>query len=455
MINITLSKGGPGKWERGVPIPSNKNRPSILILPSAEAVDPFLASKRAELSHGLARLASAHARQLRRQTAAAPKAREGPRKVVLGAWSIAQPMPRAAPALAVAHMSSQAVDCNALEATTSIEEITDNEHNRDTLRSLQNDELPAVWLCKPGMAIRMGDYEEFELGSSRELEWLGHFAKKSTHLEIIGISGDGAFGNCSGHSVEGFFHDLSQVEHGNDAAVAHLRPGYCSRSTPGPTAEDRRRWFGRDWCNGHGIRPDRGAPRPSYLLRGPARSSTTQHDLTPPLCRYGRSGARGPSIYLVREPDAATSIPDGAADVKFTIPAARARRNIKKMTFSGTNLAEIIDKLGGAMKSNNFTNIFVEACHLGVPEATFLFNTFRDMNSLLEELHIDGEVGDDLANLNDGDMAGCIPSLAACTGMRSLTLNYLNLSTNSCAALRGVLPRMATLRELVLRGNSL
>ncbi|EJK52703.1 hypothetical protein THAOC_27995, partial [Thalassiosira oceanica] len=137
----------------------------------------------------LARLASAHARQLRRQTAAAPKAREGPRKVVLGAWSIAQPMPRAAPALAVAHMSSQAVDCNALEATTSIEEITDNEHNRDTLRSLQNDELPALWLCKPGMAIRWGDYEEFELGSSRELDWLRHFAKKSTRLEMVGISG--------------------------------------------------------------------------------------------------------------------------------------------------------------------------------------------------------------------------------------------------------------------------
>ncbi|EJK51032.1 hypothetical protein THAOC_29836 [Thalassiosira oceanica] len=39
--------------------------------------------------------------------------------------------------------------------------------------------------------------------------------------------------------------------------------------------------------------------------------------------------------------------------------------------------------------------------------------------------------------------------------MRSLKLNYLNLSTNSCAALRGVFPRMATLREVVTRGNSL
>ncbi|EJK45444.1 hypothetical protein THAOC_35943 [Thalassiosira oceanica] len=239
-------------------------------------------------------------------------------------------------------MSSQAVDCNALEATTSIEEITDNEHNRDTLRSLQNDELPALWLCKPGMAIRWGDYEEFELDSSRELDWLGHFAKKSTRLESIGISGDGAFGNCSGHSVDRFFHDLSQCNH------------------------------------------------------------------------------------------------------------------IKKMTFSGANLAEIIYKLGPAMKNNNFTHIFVEECHLGVPEATFLFNTFGDMNSLEELCIKGGDEEEGLANLNDGDLAGCIPSLAACKGMRSLTLNQcLNLRSNSCAALRGVFPRMATLFKVVLRENSL
>ncbi|EJK56015.1 hypothetical protein THAOC_24174 [Thalassiosira oceanica] len=111
--------------------------------------------------------------------------------------------------------------------------------------------------------------------------------------------------------------------------------------------------------------------------------------------------------------------------------------------------------LGPAMKSNNFTHFVVEGCYLGVPEATFLFNTFVDMNSL-EELLIDGEEeGGVLAHLNDGDIAGYIPSLAACTGMQSLKLSYLNLSTNSCAALRGVFPQMTTLRELVLSGNSL
>ncbi|EJK48639.1 hypothetical protein THAOC_32544, partial [Thalassiosira oceanica] len=181
----------------------------------------------------------------------------------------------------------------------------------------------------------------YGLGSSRELDWLGHFVKKSTGLEGIGISGDDTFGNCSGHSVDRFLDNLGKCNH------------------------------------------------------------------------------------------------------------------IKKMHFAGTNLAEIIYKLGPAMKSNNFTQFFVEECHLGVPEATFLFNTFRDMNSL-EELCIDCDDEEEgLANLNDGDMAGCIPSLAACTGMRSLKLNYLNLSTSSFAAMRGVFPRISALRELVLRRNSL
>ncbi|EJK51647.1 hypothetical protein THAOC_29163 [Thalassiosira oceanica] len=232
-------------------------------------------------------------------------------------------------------MSSQAVDCNALEATTSIEEITGNEQNQDILRALKNDEISQLWLCRPDLSE---DIEDYGLGSSRELDWLGHFAKKGTRLESVGIYGDDTFVNCSGHSVDRFLDDLGECNH------------------------------------------------------------------------------------------------------------------IKKLSFSGTNLAEIIDKLGPAMKSNNFTHIMAEACHMGVPETTLLFNTFGDMNSL-EELDIDCE--EDLANLNDDDMAGCIQSLAACTGMRSLKLRCLNISTNSSAALRGVFPRMATLLELALNKNSL
>ncbi|EJK77914.1 hypothetical protein THAOC_00223 [Thalassiosira oceanica] len=231
-------------------------------------------------------------------------------------------------------MSSQAVDCNALEATTSIEDITGNELNRDILRRLKNGVLSALRLCEQGLAT--GDYEDYELGSSRELDWLGHFVKKSTRLETVGISGVETFGNCSGHSVDRFLDDLGKCNH------------------------------------------------------------------------------------------------------------------IKWMYFTGLP-AEFIHKLGPAMKNNSRTHFVINECQLGVPEATFLFDTFRDMNSL-EGLYINCEEG--VANLNDGDMAGCIPSLSACTGMRSLSLSCLNLSTNSCSALRGVFPHMATLRELVLCGNS-
>ncbi|EJK51126.1 hypothetical protein THAOC_29738 [Thalassiosira oceanica] len=234
-------------------------------------------------------------------------------------------------------MSSHVVDCNALEATTSIEDISGDEHNRDILRALQNDELSDLWLCRPDLSE---DNEDYGLGSSRELDWLGHFAKKSTSLESISVIGSGAFGNCSRHSVDRFLDDLGQCNH------------------------------------------------------------------------------------------------------------------IKKMHFASTDLAEIIDKLGPAMKNNSRTHFTVEECYLGVPEATFLFNTFGDMNSM-EELYIEGGDEEGVTNLNDDDMAVCIPSLAACTGMQSLNLNYLNLSTNSCAALRGVFPRMATLQKLVLSGNSL
>ncbi|EJK66635.1 hypothetical protein THAOC_12429, partial [Thalassiosira oceanica] len=273
----------------------------------------------------------------RRQTAASARKPEKGRGGVERCAANAQQLLAALPPSSLSHTtsfmsSSQAVDCNALEATTSFEDITGNEHNQDILRTLKNDRLSELWLCRPDLS--KGE-EDYGLGSSRELDWLGHFTKKSTRLESVGIFGDDTFVNCSGHSVDRFLDDLGKCNH------------------------------------------------------------------------------------------------------------------IKKMHFTGTDLAEIIDKLGPAMKNNCRT-------HLGVPEATFLFNTFGNMSSL-EELNIEGDDGEenDLANLNDDDMAGCIPSLAACTGMRSLKLNYLNLSTNSCAALRGVFPQMAHLLELVLRGNSL
>ncbi|EJK57931.1 hypothetical protein THAOC_21985 [Thalassiosira oceanica] len=225
------------------------------------------------------------------------------------------------------------VDQDALEATTNIEEITVNENNQDTLRSLKNDELSSLCLCK--FAYDLGDYVLG--GSTGELGWLGHFVKKSTSLESFGIVGGAVFEDCSKQSVIRFLDDLRKCNH------------------------------------------------------------------------------------------------------------------IKKMDFFGiTNMAEIIYILSGAMKSN-ITHLFVNFWILGVPEATHLFNNFCAMRSL-EELCVQCEHGGE-ANMSDYDMAGCIPSLAACKGMRKLELTGLHLSTKSCAALSAVVPRMAALMEMRLVGN--
>ncbi|EJK70537.1 hypothetical protein THAOC_08092, partial [Thalassiosira oceanica] len=108
-------------------------------------------------------------------------------------------------------MSSLAIGYDALEATTNVEDITEISENQDILRSLKNDELPALRLLAPGQAKKARDYE---VRSSRELGWLGHFMKKSTRLESFGMYGYGAdtLNNCSEESVNRFFGDLSNLE---------------------------------------------------------------------------------------------------------------------------------------------------------------------------------------------------------------------------------------------------
>ena len=59
--------------------------------------------------------------------------------------------------------------------------------------------------------------------------------------------------------------------------------------------------------------------------------------------------------------------------------------------------------------------------------------------------HVEGGHG-----LDDDVMASCIPSLAACTGMRELSLSSLGLGVSSCAALSAIFPRMTGLQKLVL-----
>ncbi|EJK47560.1 hypothetical protein THAOC_33709, partial [Thalassiosira oceanica] len=161
-------------------------------------------------------------------------------------------------------MSSQAVDYDDLEATTNIEEITGDELNQNTLRSLKKDELSSsVALSTRSSSGRLCHY------------------------------GFGIFGNFDGQSVDRFLDDLSKCNH------------------------------------------------------------------------------------------------------------------IQKMTFSFTDLAETIYKLGPAMINNNITRLVVEGCCLGVPGATFPFNILSDVNNL-EELCIDCGYDNDhglVNDLNDGGMA--------------------------------------------------
>ncbi|EJK66421.1 hypothetical protein THAOC_12663, partial [Thalassiosira oceanica] len=63
----------------------------------------------------------------------------------------------------------------------------------------------------------------------------------------------------------------------------------------------------------------------SSSLFNASRPSKTRRIWIPFTSRATDGGARAPSIYVGREPDAATSIPDGAADVKFNIPAAEKK----------------------------------------------------------------------------------------------------------------------------------
>ena len=236
--------------------------------------------------------------------------------------------------------SKTAAYCDALAAKTSIEEITEDEQNQETLRLLRDDDarVSRLLICDEILLDGPGDYHPY---NSDELGWLGHFAKKSTHLDEFCVSGSNVFDRCSKQSVDRFLEEM----------------GRCSR--------------------------------------------------------------------------------------------------IKKLVFKARNdLTEILRKLDPAIKNNGITQLAAEECVLTVSEAHLMFDNFRDMKNL-EVLSLwfnDFGGGHDL---NDGIMAGCVPSLAACTGMRKLDLSSLGLSTDSCDALSAVFPRMASLHELNLYENSI
>ena len=230
--------------------------------------------------------------------------------------------------------SSKTADYDALVATTSIEDITENEDNRNILRLLRDDDarLSRLRLRSDDIAEEYATCDDYHPGSSAELGWLGHFAKMSTHLENFTFFGGDIFSSCSSEqSVDTFFQDIGKCIH------------------------------------------------------------------------------------------------------------------IKEMYFIRTDLTAIINKLGGVVtKSDNITHWLAEECDLGDDELKYLFNIFRDMEKL-EELSIINN-GDRISD--DVILAGCIQSLAACTGMRELNLMLPGLSTNSWAALSAIFPRMISLQGL-------
>lgn len=224
----------------------------------------------------------------------------------------------------------------ALEATTRVEDITEDEGNQETLRSLKDGGCYHLDICSRDI---FGEDSDFDPRSSEELGWLGHFAKKSVHLDQIGFCGSDIFNNCSEQSVKRFFDDI----------------GKCNR--------------------------------------------------------------------------------------------------IKQLYIVETDLNEIIDKLDAVINNNseNITHLCSHRCNLEVPTAKHLFNFFRGMRSL-QEISVSN---DEVDGLDDDDMAVCIPSLEACTGVQELKLEFLGLGFNSCAALSIVFPRMNDLLKLDLSYNSI
>ena len=222
-------------------------------------------------------------------------------------------------------------------------DITDDAHNQEIIRLLRDDDAEFVCLriCEEEFDEEaIGDYDYFPR-SDRELGWLGHFAKKSTHLRQLDFYYHDVFANCSEQSVNRFFEDLSKCNH------------------------------------------------------------------------------------------------------------------IKEIKLIHADFEEIIYKLVPAMRNNSIAHLSLEECHMESPETKYLFDAFTGDMNRLEGLSIDNMNSMGCFVVDDGVMAGCIPSLSACTCIRKLNMSNLGLCTNSCSALSAVIPQMAALLELDLSQNSI
>lgn len=128
--------------------------------------------------------------------------------------------------------SSQEYD--ALATTMSFEEITDDKLNQNTLRSLKNDDLPGLWLCDSATICACEDDDDagnYHPGSSEELGWLGHFAKRA-RFGVFGLSGDDTFKNCSERSIHAFFEDLGECSYSKVSLMVADLTGVADKLGP-------------------------------------------------------------------------------------------------------------------------------------------------------------------------------------------------------------------------------
>ena len=88
---------------------------------------------------------------------------------------------------------------DAAASTIKIEDVTDDDLNRDILRRLKENDPELVEL-RVSNAVNLRDENEYCLSSeadARELEWLGYYIGKNTSLKLLGLNGHEGFNNAT------------------------------------------------------------------------------------------------------------------------------------------------------------------------------------------------------------------------------------------------------------------
>ena len=293
--------------------------------------------------------------------------------------------------------SSKTADYDALVATTSIADITENEDNQNILRLLRDDDarLSRLRLRSDDIAVEYWTCDDYHPGSSAELGWLGHFAKTSTHLDNFTLFGGDIFSRCSEQSVVRFFQDIGKC--------IHIREMYFI-------------------CT----------------------------DLTAIIDKLGGVMKKSDNIthWLAEECDL------GVDELNFLFNVFRDMENLEELSIDNGDRILDDDAMAGGIKSlaacTSMRGLNLSLPGLSTNSWAALSAIFPRMISL-QELSIENADH----SLNDDIMAGYIPSLKDCTAMLRLNLSRLGSSTKSCAALSVIFPRMISLRQLRLTKNSI